>query len=142
MNSVESYRECFLGTDSGLKCLKKAFNASEQLKQWPFTWDEYTERPKVVRSFAGRLSWVLNAILCMALFAFVLFRYIQLLVQDDTPTSTVCYMLIVTVFYAIPVLLYLGCGICCEEIAGTVSLATTFFQRYESKSYSTCNDNF
>ena len=134
MSSAESYSECFLGTDSGLKCLKKAFLTCGQLGQWPFIWDEYTERPKVVRSFRGRLSWVLNAILYMAMFAFCLFRFLQLLVQDETPTSTVFYMLIVTVFYAIPVLTYLGCGTSAEEIVATASLAATFCQRYESES--------
>ena len=124
----------FLGADIGAKYLKGAIvQSSQPLPQWPLRWEEGSACPKVVDSIRGTISWALSASLCTVMFAFMVFRLIQLVRWQNTDTSTVVFMFVLTVIYALPVAFYLGCGISAHEIVATITLAVPFFRKCEGK---------
>ena len=123
----------FLHTDTGKKYVKKAFKSCEFLQQWPFGWDEKSDRPKYVTSFRGTFCWILSGILCTLLWSFCVFRFIQLFCQDVTPTSKVIYMIVITTLYSIPVVGYVSLPFCGQDIVDTLNLAMDYFPRYEGK---------
>ena len=83
---------------------------------------------------------MLNGTLCILFFAFCVFRFIHLLCQDDTPTTKIIYMIVVTALYAISVVGYIAMPFCGQDIVDTVNLAVPFFKRYEGKSATFMND--